>query len=795
MTASFLHRCEKGCAHQVRMLIIVPLRSTHLYGGGTDMLTDKAHPNRLYAKLLLSLVVSIVVTLFVVSLILYMNFVKVIFSHINDSEKTSLSQASYSVKFMNDSAQTLALLVYSDPAIAKLLYYTSRDPVEINSALDKLNTYRYITPFIHSIYIYNDKTETFYMTSPVIDETVQSKTTFIDKEALSLISNFRSYKEFSPIPRLLPEKSGGGETKLVSVYTYLFHDLPGNSEKLDSVVVLNISETWMRETIQALNAGAPSNTFIVDAKGHLIISNQDMKMFTDISDQSYIERIRQTDQRSGYFVDDVEGVKSLVIYVSYDPLNWTFIRTIPYERIVAKIDRMKQMTLLIGIVILCVGMGISYVLSRRLYKPINTALTNLNVLQVEKRDRFHNEKQEFLRNLLRDKEGNADNLHKPFKTLRIDLQTDRPFVLLLLQIDHYASFCSEYHFADRRLLKFSIMNIASELSAGHFRQEAVDMENDQVVIVLNIENDDRDASDQTLYELIRHVQTSAQSYLHLSLTAIISARFRWDEGIQEVYQEAVHAAGHRLVYGHKSIIDVETMGEDTSDIFIYPSQKGQAFSEALLSGKVEEAKIRYADIISQAVATNNYSTIQLTLTHLAFSFSRCLETMKINGSLIPDIKNSPFINIVNQLETLDEIERRFFHLFEQMVSNPEDKKKSRYDDLSSSVISLVQDQYMDPNLSLVSVADTVGMSPAYLGRLFKKLTAKSIPDYILEVRIDKAKELLACSNASINDIAEQVGFASSPYFFKVFKKTNGVTPNDYRQNVASVAAIQANNTH
>ncbi|UKS29516.1 AraC family transcriptional regulator [Paenibacillus sp. HWE-109] len=756
--------------------------------------TASTNTNRLYAKLLLSLVVSIVVTLFVVSLILYMNFVKVIFSHINDSEKTSLSQASFSVKFMNDSAQTLALLVYSDPAIAQLLYYPSRNPVENNSALDKLHTYRYITPFIHSIYIYNDKSETFYITSPVIDETVQSKTTFIDKEALSLIQNFRSYKEFSPIPRLIPERSAGGETKMVSVYTYLFHDLPGNSEKLDSVVVLNISEQWMRDTIQALDAGAPSNTFIINAKGHLIISNQQMPMFTDITDQTYIQQIRQSDQQSGYFVDNVDGVKSLVIYVSNDALDWTFIRTIPYERIIAKIDRMKQLTLLIGIVILLVGMAISYVLSRRLYRPIHTALTNLNVLQIEKRDRFHQDKQEFLRNLLRDTEGNANNLSKHFTKLHIDLRMDRPLVLLLLQIDHYVSFCSDYPFTDRRLLKFSMMNIASELIAEHYHPEAVDMENDQLVIILNIDNDDREACDQTLYELIRQVQASVQSYLHLTLTATISARFHWSDGIHEVYQEAAQASQYRLVYGHQSIIDVETLGEDTSDHFMYPSQKGQVFSEALLSGKIEEAKMRYADIVSQAVSTNNYPTIQLTLTHLAFSFSRCLDTMRINGSRIPDIKNSPFVTLINQLETLEEIEKNFFHLYEQLIADPEDKKKSRYEELSSNVISLVQEQYMDPNLSLVSVADTVGMSPAYLGRLFKKMTAKSIPDYILEVRIDKAKELLAYSNASINDIAEQVGFASSPYFFKVFKKTNGVTPNDYRQKAALGTNTPVDNT-
>ncbi|SDD03948.1 Helix-turn-helix domain-containing protein [Paenibacillus sp. UNCCL117] len=746
---------------------------------------DRAPTNRFYSNLLLTLVISIVVTLFAVSLILYMNFAKVISYHINNSEKTSLSQASYSVQFMTESAQTLALLVYSDPIIAKLLYYTFREPVETNNALDSLNTYRYITPFIHSIYIYNDKSETFYVTSPVIEQTIQSKSTFIDKEAVWLLSNFRSFKEFSPIPRLIPERAANGETKLVSVYTYLFHDLPGNSEKLDSVVILNVSDTWMHNTIQALDAGAPSNTFIVDANGRMIISNQQTPMFTDVSDQSYVNRIRQSREASGYFVDDVDEVKSLVIYVKHESLDWTFIRTIPYDRITAKIDRMRELTLLIGIVILAVGLAVSYVLSRRLYKPIHTALTSLKELEAEKRDRFHNDKQQFLRNLLRDSDGRADSLPKLFDSLRIGLRTERPFVLLLLQIDRYAAFCSEYSFSDRKLFKFSLMNVASELCSRHgYIHEAVDMENDQVVLVLNIDNTDRAAEDLRLHELIRHIQSSVQTYVRLSLTTVISARFYWKDGLSEVYREAEHASLHRIVYGHKSMIDVETLGEDTSGDFVYPFQKGQAFSEELLSGKMEEAKQRYADIIGQAVATNNYPTIQLTLTHLAFTFSKCLETLKRNGTPITDAKNSPFIATVNQLETLEEIEHRLFQLYEQMVSTPEDRKKTRYDELTVNITALIHEQYMDPNLSLASLAEAVAMSPAYLGRLFKKLTAKSIPDYILEVRIDKAKELLATTNASINDIAEQVGFANSPYFFKVFKKTNGVTPNDYRQRAA-----------
>ena len=65
----------------------------------------------------------------------------------------------------------------------------------------------------------------------------------------------------------------------------------------------------------------------------------------------------------------------------------------------------------------------------------------------------------------------------------------------------------------------------------------------------------------------------------------------------------------------------------------------------------------------------------------------------------------------------------------------------------------------------------------------KKITSKSVSDYINEVRIEKAKKLLETSNASISEIVEQTGFSSSNYFYIYFKKTNGVTPNEYKQRI------------
>ncbi|MNY65428.1 HTH-type transcriptional activator Btr [compost metagenome] len=79
------------------------------------------------------------------------------------------------------------------------------------------------------------------------------------------------------------------------------------------------------------------------------------------------------------------------------------------------------------------------------------------------------------------------------------------------------------------------------------------------------------------------------------------------------------------------------------------------------------------------------------------------------------------------------------------------------------------------------------MSPVYLGRLIKKYTSKTLTDFINEYRMEKAQELLRETDELIVMIAEETGFSSNSYFGKVFKKYQGITPNEYRLRTRNAA--------
>ena len=87
----------------------------------------------------------------------------------------------------------------------------------------------------------------------------------------------------------------------------------------------------------------------------------------------------------------------------------------------------------------------------------------------------------------------------------------------------------------------------------------------------------------------------------------------------------------------------------------------------------------------------------------------------------------------------------------------------------------------DKKISMDTLCRISGYSPAHLRRLFLKHFSLSPRDYILNRRIEAAKDmLLDMPERNIEDVAESLGFCSSSYFCKMFKDKTGVTPLDYK---------------
>ncbi|MFC5404641.1 response regulator [Cohnella soli] len=100
--------------------------------------------------------------------------------------------------------------------------------------------------------------------------------------------------------------------------------------------------------------------------------------------------------------------------------------------------------------------------------------------------------------------------------------------------------------------------------------------------------------------------------------------------------------------------------------------------------------------------------------------------------------------------------------------------------LIAKVKTFIQDN-LHTELTRDDIAHSIYRNPAYLSRLFRKETGFSLSDYIAQLRIEKAKRALVETNDKISNIAEDVGYAHFSYFAKLFKKTTGLSPQEYRK--------------
>lgn len=101
----------------------------------------------------------------------------------------------------------------------------------------------------------------------------------------------------------------------------------------------------------------------------------------------------------------------------------------------------------------------------------------------------------------------------------------------------------------------------------------------------------------------------------------------------------------------------------------------------------------------------------------------------------------------------------------------------------NSILQIKQyiNNHLGGDLSLVKLADVSCFNPSYLSRLFKQVTGENLFKYIMEARLEKARELLEKTDMKIQEIAAAVGCESSTYFGRVFKKSKNMTPQEYRE--------------
>lgn len=175
-------------------------------------------------------------------------------------------------------------------------------------------------------------------------------------------------------------------------------------------------------------------------------------------------------------------------------------------------------------------------------------------------------------------------------------------------------------------------------------------------------------------------------------------------------------------------------------------------------------------------------TILLT-GHAEFEYARSAIRMNVLDYLLKPVGKDILIKQIEKgikksrerrkLEKGAKILETFPHLIEQnkiTVKNPAIRKAIKY-----------IKENLSKEISLKIIANYVHISDSYFSVLFKKEIGTTFTDYLTELRIRKAKQLLIENKSKIYEIADRVGYHSAKYFIKVFHEKEGITPNQFRE--------------
>ena len=149
-----------------------------------------------------------------------------------------------------------------------------------------------------------------------------------------------------------------------------------------------------------------------------------------------------------------------------------------------------------------------------------------------------------------------------------------------------------------------------------------------------------------------------------------------------------------------------------------------------------------------------------------------LQTLLPNGIDTSDLMN---------METVDDVIGLIQRLDWNVAEIPKDTEKENSDILLDNLKQYIRDNCLRCEFSIQETAEHFHMLLPNLSQFFKEKNGGNILDYSTQIRMQKAKELLANSELTLKDISQQVGYYNVSSFIRRFKQIEGMTPGDYRK--------------
>lgn len=349
------------------------------------------------------------------------------------------------------------------------------------------------------------------------------------------------------------------------------------------------------------------------------------------------------------------------------------------------------------------------------------------------------------------------------------------FCLGIIEISDYDNYVSTNWHLEKDLLLVALTNIISKTLSSELNFYTVQIENERLCLILNSDSNEQPA------EYFCVVQKNMEELLNTAISINSSRVFEGVPSIPYEFEKIQNTGLKQAVNRNMLTSGILDETYEHNDIE-YPVSKEHLLLSHLNTCELDKVLILVDDIFEVIGSVPaGKEDINIFCTEFLVGLFRYLKDIKVNINHLLGYKVNPQMDF-SELGTVDAIKSWFKSLCTQIVEYIQKDQE----DTDKKVITIIK-EYINANyhkdISLNTIADLVHLNPVYTSKFFKKQTDENFIDYLVQVRMERAKEHLKDVTLKIADISEMVGYKSDKHFLKSFKVYTGSTPTEYRNKI------------
>ncbi|MFS0724792.1 helix-turn-helix domain-containing protein [Paenibacillus sp. 1P07SE] len=373
-----------------------------------------------------------------------------------------------------------------------------------------------------------------------------------------------------------------------------------------------------------------------------------------------------------------------------------------------------------------------------------------------------------------------------------DLDAMGSGIFFIIELDQISLFKERYSRSDQNLLKYVLRNVVQESAELQQREIWAEWTGDSRLSVLyHLEVTDAETSAELL-SFCEPIRQWVEQHLDMTITIGIGSPALTPSGLKQSYAEAVEALKLKLIQGsNRTLVFERAEGKLLDKEAVQGLSAIHAIAQCFRAGdKLWRDKLErlFIDLKNGEFSYEEiHHVIHYLIYHLHGEMSGLPEDYRAlwKKEIFPRLKEG-----VEASDTLDLLQASLLHQLSLMADHLQElRQRSSHTSLIQEIQRYIDEHYYNAELSLAFLSATFGINSNYLSRLFKESTGHNFVDYLIQVRMEHAKRLLAEKADSVQQIAEQVGYTHAVSFIRIFKRTVGVTPGDYRKKHSLTDAI------